>query len=103
MDETLAELFARHPSYGFFEGNPMDVFCAFIASKEYGPDETPELIGLYGGCYSIVFHPGELWQAVLAKAVEVNPFRVLISAIDYVHREIENDMLLMEHHSCVPA
>ena len=50
----------------------MDAFCALIGGKEYDPDETPEWIGLYGGRYLIVFHPGELWRAVFAKAVEVN-------------------------------
>ena len=46
MDETLAELFVRHPSCGCFEGNPMDAFGAFIAGEEYGADDTPELLGL---------------------------------------------------------
>ena len=59
MDESLAELFARHPSARGFEGNPMDVFHAEIGGSEYGPDETPGSIGLYGGRYSVVFHPGE--------------------------------------------
>jgi hypothetical protein len=48
----------------------MDAFCAFIAGKEYGPDETPESIGLYGGCYSIVFTQvscGELCLQRLSK------------------------------------
>ena len=69
MDETLAELFTRHPSCGDFEGNPMDAFGAFIAGKEYGPDETPELLGLYGGRYTIVFQPGESRQSMCVKAV----------------------------------
>ena len=64
MDETFAELFACHPSCGWFEGNPMNVFYAVIASEEYGADETPESLGLYGGRYTIVFHPGESWRAV---------------------------------------
>ena len=59
MDKTLAELFARHPLCGCFEGNPMDVFGAFIVGEEYGADETPQLLGLYGGRYTIVFRPGE--------------------------------------------
>ena len=42
-----------------FEGNPMDVFHAKIGDSEYGSDETPGSIGLYGGRYSVVFHPGE--------------------------------------------
>ena len=98
MDETLAELFACHPSCGFFEGNPMDAFWALIMVEEYGLDETPESIGFYGGRYLIVFHPDEWWRAVRAKAVEANPCPVLIPGIDYVHREIENNMLLVEHH-----
>ena len=59
MDETLAELFAHHPSCCWFEGNPMDVFYAVIADEAYGADETPESLGLYGGRYTIVFHPGK--------------------------------------------
>ena len=54
MDETLAELF------GWFEGNPMDAFFVVIAGKEYGADETPASLGLYGGRYMIVFHSGAL-------------------------------------------
>ena len=61
MDETLAELFVHHPSCGFFHGNPMDAFIVFIAGEEYGADETPNLLGLYGGSYTIVLCPGELW------------------------------------------
>ena len=45
----------------FFEGNPMDAFVAFIAGEEYGADETPDSLGLCGGCYMIVFRPGESW------------------------------------------
>ena len=59
MDETLAELFARLPSRRWFEGNPMDAFYVVIADEEYGADETPESLGLYGGRYTIVFHPGK--------------------------------------------
>ena len=58
----LAELFAHHPSCDWFEGNPMDAFGVFIAGEEYGVDETPMSLGLYGGCYMIVFHPGSLWS-----------------------------------------
>ena len=64
MDETLAELFAHHPSSDSSEGNPMDAFHAVIADKEYGADETPETLGLYGGRLTIVFHPGKPWQTV---------------------------------------
>ncbi len=39
----------------------MDAFYAVIAGEEYGADETPETLGLYGGRYRIVFHPGESW------------------------------------------
>lgn len=59
IDETLAELFARHPSSGDFEGNPVDAFQCVIAGGEYGPDQTPRSLGLYGGRYTIEFHPGE--------------------------------------------
>jgi hypothetical protein len=64
MDETLAELFACHPSSNCFEGNPMDAFYAVIAGEEYGADETPETLGLYGGRYTIEFHPGKSWRTV---------------------------------------
>jgi hypothetical protein len=64
MDEKLAELFARHLLCGWFEGNPMDAFYAVIADEEDGADEMPESLGLYGGRYTIVFHPGKSWQAV---------------------------------------
>ena len=53
-----------HPLCGSFEGNPMAVFGTFIAGEEYGADETPELLGFYGGRYTIVFQPGELQQSV---------------------------------------
>ena len=64
MDEMLAELFACHPSCDWFVGNPMDAFFAVIAGEEYGAGETPESLGLYGGRYTVEFHPGELWRAV---------------------------------------
>ena len=96
----LAELFARHLSCGFFEGNQLNAFGVCIAGEEYGPDETPKSLGLYGGGdYTIVFHPGELWRAVCAKVIEANPCRVLILGIDYMARKVENDMLLVEQHS----
>lgn len=60
----MAELFARHPSCECFEGNPMDSFSALIAEGEFGADETPESLGLYGGRLTIVFYPGELWRSV---------------------------------------
>jgi hypothetical protein len=49
VDETLAELFARHPSKGSFEGNPIDRFQADIDGVSYGPNRTPGALGLYGG------------------------------------------------------
>ena len=70
MDERLVELFTRHPSAYCFEGNLPEAFCLFIAGKEYGPNETPETIGLYGGRYTIVFHPGESSCVVCAGGVE---------------------------------
>jgi hypothetical protein len=99
MDETLVELFAHHPLCDWFEGNLMDAFGAFIAGEEYGADETPELLGLYMGRYMIVFHPGELWQAVCENSDEANPCLVPIPGIDYMSRTVENDMLMVEHHS----
>ena len=68
MDETSAELFACHPSCDWFEVNPMDAFFAVIAGEQYGVDEMPESLGLYGGRYTIMFHPGELWRAVYANS-----------------------------------
>ena len=59
MDETLAELFARHSSSAGFEGNPMGRFWAEIEGESFGLDQTPAKIGLYGGRYTIVFLPGE--------------------------------------------
>ena len=64
LDEMLAELFARHPLAGGFEGNSPDAFCALIGDKEYGLNKTPESIGLYGRRYTIVFRPGEIMCAV---------------------------------------
>ena len=37
----------------------MDAFYAVIAGEEYGADETPKLLGLYGGRYTIVFYSGK--------------------------------------------
>ena len=59
MDETLAELFAQHPSAEDFEGNPMGSFRAEISGRAYGPDRTPRDLGLYGGRYTVVFRPGK--------------------------------------------
>lgn len=95
----LAELFARHPSCGSFEGNPVDVFGAFIAGEEYGLDETPELLGLYGGRYTTVFQPGELRQSVWVHAVEANPCLFFYPGVDFMSSEVDNDMLMVEHHS----
>ena len=64
MDETLAELFAHHPLCDCFEGNPMDAFYVVIAGEEHGADETPDSLDLYGGRYTIEFHPGKSWRAV---------------------------------------
>ena len=55
IDETLAELFAHHPSADDFEGNPMDVF----RGHAYEPNQTPRSLELYGGRYTIEFHPGK--------------------------------------------
>ena len=59
MDEMVAELFARHPQASNFEGNVMSAFRAEIGVNEYGPDETPSTIGLYGGRYTVIVYPGE--------------------------------------------
>ena len=37
----------------------MDSFCAQVAEGEFGANETPESLGLYGGRLTIVFYPGE--------------------------------------------
>ena len=59
VDETLVELFARHPSKSNFEGNPNDRFRAIIDGVAYGPNRTPGAIGLYGGRYTVEFRPGK--------------------------------------------
>ena len=59
MDEMLVELFVHHPAVGGFDGNLLDMFFAVITGVEYRLDNMPGLIGLYGGWYTIVFHPGE--------------------------------------------
>ena len=62
MDETVAELFARHLLASGFDRNPPDKFIAGIGGSEYGPDETPALIGLYGAWYTVVIHACECKQ-----------------------------------------
>ena len=99
MVETWVELLAHHLSCGSFEGNPIDAFGAFIAGEEYGVDKTPESLGLYGGQYTIVFQPGESRQSACAQVVEAKPCRVFYPGVDFMLREIENNMLLVEHHS----
>jgi hypothetical protein len=37
----------------------MGAFHAIIVGEEYGADETPDTMGLYGGRYTIKFHPGK--------------------------------------------
>ena len=59
VDETVAELFAHHPQASNFDGNPMSAIRAEIGVNEYGPDETPSTIGLYGGRYTVIVYPGE--------------------------------------------
>ena len=59
VDKTLVELFMIHPSVEDFEGNPMDAFRGVINGHAYGPNQMPRSIGLYGGRYTIEFHPGE--------------------------------------------
>ena len=65
MDETVAELFAHHPQASYFDGNPMSVFRAKIGGINYGPDDTPHTIGLYGGQYTVVVNLGECRQDAL--------------------------------------
>jgi len=44
----------------------MERFRAVIDEREYGPDQTPRDIGLYGGRYTVEFRPGEsLWVPFL--------------------------------------
>ncbi len=99
MDETLAELFTRQLLCGSFKGNPMDVFGSFIAGEEYGANKTPESLGLYRGWYTIVFQPGESWQSMLVQAVETNPSLVSFPVVDFISCEVDNNMLMVEHHS----
>jgi hypothetical protein len=42
----------------------MDAFCVVIAGEEDGADETPDSLGLYGGRYTIVIHPGKSWRGM---------------------------------------
>ncbi len=65
MDETVAELFACHLQASNFVGNPLSIFCAKIGGIDYGPDDTPNTIGLYGGRYTVVVNPGECRQDAL--------------------------------------
>ena len=51
------------------------------------------------GRYTIVFHPGESWQAVCADNVEANPCLCSYPGVDYVYRKICKDMLMVQHHS----
>ncbi len=46
MDETVAELFSRHPQASNFDENPMSAFRAEIGVNENRPDDTPSTIGL---------------------------------------------------------
>ena len=80
MDETVAELFARHPQASNFDGNPMSAFRAEIRVNEYGPDETPSTIGLYGGRYTVIVYPGECILGAL-----LFPHRVLAPSF-FLHR-----------------
>ena len=77
MDETLAELFARHPSCGCFKGNPMDAFGAFIAGEEYGVDE-----GFTGGGTRSCFNQVSRGKLCVQKRSKLTPvlfsFQVLI-------------------------
>ena len=61
----VVELFAHHPQASYFDGNPMSVFRAEIGGINYGPDDTPNTIGLYGGQYTVVVNLGECRQDAL--------------------------------------
>ena len=98
MDETLAELFVHHPSCGCFEGNPIEAFGVFIVGEEYGAEEMPDALGLYGGWCTIVFRPGESLLVMCAGKVESQPWLCSYPGINYQYREISNDMLMLEHH-----
>ena len=81
MDETVAELFARHPQASNFDGNPVSLFCAKIGGNEYGPDETLSTIGLYGGRYTVVVYPGEC----------------ILGAVSFPHCELAPSFSLHRH------
>ena len=49
MDETVAELFARHPQASNFEGNVMSAFRAEIGVNEYGRTKRQVRSGCMGG------------------------------------------------------
>jgi hypothetical protein len=78
----------------------MGAFHAVIAGEEYGADETPETLGLYGGRYTIEFHPGKSWGSVCAYSGQSDTrCSLFFPGIDYTSREMDNDMLMVEHHS----
>ena len=60
----LAELFARRDNALDYDGNPMNEFLASIEHEDYGPNETPRTIGLYGGPYTIFFSVGGLVMCI---------------------------------------
>ena len=80
VDETVAELFARHLQASNFDGNLMSAFRAKIRVNEYGPDKTPSTIGLYGGWYTVIVYPGECILGAL-----LFPHRVLAPSF-FLHR-----------------
>ena len=78
----------------------MGAFHAIIAGEEYGADETPGTLGLYGGRYTIEFHPGKSWGSVCAYSGQSDiRCSLLLPGIDYTSREMDNDLLMVEHHS----
>ena len=62
MDETVAELFARHWQVCNFNGNPWAAFSSKIGGSKYGQDETLRAIGLYRGQCTLIVSPGECMQ-----------------------------------------
>jgi hypothetical protein len=99
MDETLAELFAHHPSCHWFEGNPMDAFYAVIEDEEYGAERRPSCLVCTGGgtrsCSIQVSRDEPCERTRTRLTLVLFPF----PGIDYMSREIANNMLLVEHHS----
>jgi hypothetical protein len=69
----------------------------FIAGEEYGPNKTPKSIGLYGGRYTIAFHPGESFVCCAYRKGQSLTVPVFVcTGIDYQYCENWNDLLEVE-------